>query len=253
MRIYTSVCTNTGCGVSLNKRDLIHHESELCEYRKLKCHSCGEMTKTLADVEKRISNVEKNIEKNTADIEEKLEAVNNEVRGLKRALIEGFHEIKEALVKMEDKVEARVRKVINVPSGDRENIIVAGGSGSDSVEMFNWRQGMWSPLQSMPKKRYGATSFVYNNQVVIAGGYCGGYVVDDMIRMNVDPYPDLSIHWSECHVKLPANLAYHSSVLCDDKLMVTGGYDGNSTSDKIHEVLVVSGVASGHAGHAEHD
>ena len=92
----------------------------------------------------------------------------------------------------------------------------------------------------MPKKRDGATSFVYNNQVVIAGGFCDGYgYVDDMIRMNVDPLPDLSIHWSECPVKLPAKLAYHRSVLYDDKLMVTGGSDRNATSDKIHEVQVV--------------
>ena len=39
-----AVCRNQDCGATLNKRDLIHHESELCEYRKLKCHSCGEMT-----------------------------------------------------------------------------------------------------------------------------------------------------------------------------------------------------------------
>jgi hypothetical protein len=32
----------------------------------------------------------------------KLEAVNNEVRGLKTALIEGFDEMKDVLVKMED-------------------------------------------------------------------------------------------------------------------------------------------------------
>ena len=42
-----AVCTNQGCGTTVNKRDLIHHESEVCEFRKLKCHSCGEMSKTL--------------------------------------------------------------------------------------------------------------------------------------------------------------------------------------------------------------
>ena len=35
-------------------------------------------------------------------MEGKLEAVNNEVRGLKTALIEGFDEMKDVLVKMED-------------------------------------------------------------------------------------------------------------------------------------------------------
>ena len=106
--------------------------------------------------------------------------------------------------------------------------------------MCNWRQRAWSPLQSMPKKRCGATSFLYNNQVVIAGGYCDGTgYVDNTIRMNVDPPPDLSTRWSDCPIQLPAKMAYHSSVLYDDKLMLTGGYDGDATSDKIHEVQVV--------------
>ena len=291
-----AVCTNPGCGATLNMRDLTVHESELCEYRKLKCHSCGEITKTLADIEKRMARIEanqanvqkhmegkltnleknmaKNLEtqirntdttmqnniaileaklaesvekivdqklaKNTANMDGKLEAVNNEVKGLKTALVEAFDQMKDVLVKMDGKIEENARKVRNAPSGDRETIIAAGGYGNDSVEMFNWRQRTWSPLQSLPKKRNGATSLVYNHQVVIAGGYCyGSGCLDDMIRMNVHPLPDLSIYWSEFPVKLPAKLAYHSSVLCNDKLMVTGGYDGNAISDKIHEVQVV--------------
>jgi hypothetical protein len=245
-----AVCTNQGCGVTLNQRDLIHHQSELCEFRKLKCHSCGEMTKTLADMEKRmanveknmgtlatneamktkIANVEKNMERNAADMEGKLEAVNNEVRGLKTALIEGFDEMKDVLVKMEDKIDENTRKVRNTASGDKENIIVAGGVLTVSVEMFNWRTRTWSPLQSLPKNRFGATSFVHNNHVTIAVGYCSGYL-DDMIRMNINPNPDLSMHWSNSPVKLPTKLGYHSSVLYNDHLIVTGGHNGNAVSD----------------------
>ena len=293
-----AVCRNQGCGAILNKRDLIHHESELCEYRKSKCHSCEEITKTLADMEKRTermetkqANVEKNMEtklmnleknmetklvnlvknmetymKNTdttiknnttmetqmanvetkmvnmkTDIEGKLETVNNEVRGLKTALVEAFDQMKDVLGKMDSKKE-NARNERNAPSGDMENIIVVGGYWHHprSVEMCNWRQRAWSPLQSMPKKRCGATSFLYNNQVVIAGGYRDGTgYVDNTIRMNVDPPPDLSTHWSDCAIKLPVRLAFHSSVLYSDKLMLTGGYDGNATSDKIHQVQVV--------------
>ena len=286
-----AVCRNQDCGAILNKRDLINHESELCEYRKMKCHSCEEITKTLADVEKRTerietnqANAEKNMEtkfvdleknmetkltnleekmetymKNTdttmknntaimetrmvnmkTDIEGKLEAVNNEVKGLKTALVEALDQMKDVLIKMEDNIKENARKVRNAPSRDRENIIVAGGLENCSVEIFNCRQRTWSSLKSMLKKRYGATSFVYNNQVFIAGGACDWTDrVDNMIRMNVDPQPDLSTHWSGCPIKLPAKLVYHSSVLYNDKLMVTGGYDGNATSDKIHEVQVV--------------
>jgi N-acetylneuraminic acid mutarotase len=200
----------------------------------------------VANVETQIANVEKNMEtnmeRNTADIKTdmelmdgKLEAVNNEVIGLKTALIEGFDEMKDVLVKMEDKIDENARKVRNTASGDKENIIVAGGDGTVSVEMFNWRQRTWSPLQSLPKKRYAATSFVYHNHVTIAGGNCFGYV-DDMIRMNINPNPDLSTHWSDCPVKLPGKLGYHSSVLYNDQLIVAGGYNGNAVSDCIHEV-----------------
>ena len=268
-----AVCSNQRCGVTVNKRDLIHHESEVCEFRKLKCHSCGEMTKTLADIEKKIVNLQRNMvtkitmetkmanvetkvanvetkmaimETNMkrgmadikADMEGKLEAVNNEVKGLKTALIEGFDEMKDVLVKAEDKREENPRKRRRTASGDKENIIVAGGVGTDSVEMFNWRQRTWSPLQSLPDKRCGATSFVYNNHVTIPGGYCSGYgFVNDMIRMNINPNPDLSTHWSECPVKLPAKTAFHGSVLYNDHLIVTGGFDG--TADCIHEVQLV--------------
>ena len=247
-----AVCTNEGCGATLNQRDLIHHESEVCEFRKLKCHSCGEITKTLANMEKRITKVEAKVEdiviietdikekiaiadRNTA---EKFEAVNNKVTGLQTSLVEAFNEMKDVLFKMEDKIEENTRKVRNTPRGDRENIIVAGGAYTNSVEMFNWRQRTWSPLQSMPKQRYGATSFVYNNHMTIAGGYCSGYL-DDMIRMNIHPNPDLSMHWSDCPVKLPNKLRFHSSVLYDDHLMVSGGHNENAVSDCIYEVQLV--------------
>ena len=37
-------CGNEGCGETISKRDLTHHESELCQFRKLKCHNCGEIS-----------------------------------------------------------------------------------------------------------------------------------------------------------------------------------------------------------------
>ena len=198
------------------------------------------MKNNTAIMDTRMANMETKMAQMKTDIEGKFETVNNEVKGLKTALVEAFDQMKDILVKMDGKIEENARKVKNAPSGDRENIIVAAGYDNDSVEMFNWRQSTWSPLQSMPKKRWAATSFVYNNQFVIAGGYCAGSgTVDDMIGMNVDPHPDLSKHWSRCCTKLPAKIAHHCSVLYTDKLMVIGGYDGNATSDKIHEVQVV--------------
>ena len=258
-----AVCTNQGCSETLNQRDIIHHESEVCEFRKLKCHSCEEMTTTLVEMERRMANLENGMEQNGAnlvteignvqanmetkminmksDVEGKLDAVNNDVRGLKTAMIDAFNEMKDVLVKMEkNKIEEKTRKVGNKPSGDKESIIVAGGPGNESVEMFNWRQRTWSPLQSIPEERHGATSFVYNNHLTIAGGFCAmSGLIDNMIRMSIDPNPDLSKNWSVCPVKLTTKLVYHRSVLYNDHLIVTGGNSGNCISDCIYDVQLV--------------
>ena len=269
-----AVCTNEGCGVTVNRRDLIHHESEQCEYRKLKCHSCKKITITLANMEKKIANMEtdvaaikkrgnnmetkiSNVDKNVAnmrtkiekriadtktDMEEKVGEVNNEVKELKTALVQSFDQMKDVLVKMENRMKENTRKIGNTPSEDKEKIFVAGGYETDSAEIFNWSQKSWAPLQSMPEKRNGATAFLYNNHVVTAGGICtGSNFVNNMIRMKIDPNADLSTHWSNCPVKLPARLTYHSSAVYDDHLYVTGGCIESieQVSDRVDEVLLV--------------
>ena len=148
--------------------------------------------------------------------------------------------MKDVLIIMEGKRDESARTVRNRPSGDEENIIVAGGYGTNSVEMFNWRQRTWSPFQSMPKNRWGATSFIYNNHMTIAGDWCGLPGVDDMIRMNIHPNPDPSTHWSDCPVKLPDKfIIYHSSLEYNNQLIVSGGADRKYTSDLIKAVQIV--------------
>ena len=151
-----AVCTNEGCGATVNKRDLIPHESEQCEYRKLKCHSCGEVTITLANMEKKmetnwitmkrkIENLEKtmetSIDNSKIDMETQLSSVHNEVKRLKTALVESFDQMKGVLVKMQDRIKENTRKIRNTPSDDNDKIFVAGGYETDSVEIFDWSSG----------------------------------------------------------------------------------------------------------------
>ncbi|CAB4011525.1 E3 ubiquitin- ligase NRDP1 [Paramuricea clavata] len=290
------VCGNQGCGETISKRDRTYHESELCQFRKLKCHNCGEISTMMAGMKTeianqntKIANINKNhantntsianirteiadmnrkmanidtkmantdtkqenmntkIENLHANVEAKFEAMNNEVRGIKMSLNEvkkdGFDHLKEAVL---EKIESKERKqeeitrdVSGTASGGRENqhIFVAGGGGTNSVEIFNYRQRLWSLLKPMPEKRHSASSFVYNNHVTVAGGWCCGSV-DDMIRMNIHPVPDLSINWSDFAAKLLAKLSAHSSVVYKDSLLVTGGFNvyQRVVSDCIHEV-----------------
>jgi hypothetical protein len=145
----------------------------------------------------------------------------------------------EKIESKERKQEEITRDVSGTASGGRENqhIFVAGGWGRNSVEIFNYRQRLWSLLKPMPENRESASSFIYNNHVTVAGGACDA-VVDNMIRMNIHPVPDLSINWSDFAAKLPTKLHAHSSVVYKDSLFVTGGINGDQDvySDCIHEV-----------------
>ncbi|CAB4028962.1 galactose oxidase [Paramuricea clavata] len=127
-------------------------------------------------------------------------------------------------------------------SAGKEDIIVAGGYGTDSVEMFNWRQRQWSPLQSIPKTCSSATSFVYNNHVTIAGGHCSGYV-NDMIRLNINPNLDLSRRWMPSYAvkilsRMPEPRRDHSTQLFDDNLLIVGGRTTASYQDNLSSVIL---------------
>ncbi|CAB4002159.1 E3 ubiquitin- ligase NRDP1 [Paramuricea clavata] len=303
------VCANQGCGEAISKRDRTYHESELCQFRKLKCHNCGEISTMMAGMETKMANLDtnqadmrtklanvstkltntntklttmdtkmanvstemadvktklahtdtklenldtklKNVDTKIdtkmanlqANVEAKFEAVNNEMRGMKMSLNEvkdGFHQLKEAVLEKIGSGEGKQEETTRDVSGGRENqhIFVAGGVERDSVEIFNYRQRLWSLLKRMPVNCEDASSFVYNNHVTVAGGECNRAAVDNMIQMNIHPIPDLSINWSGFGAKLPVKLYAHSSVVYKDNLFVTGGYKaGNVVSDCIHEL-----------------
>ena len=269
-------CGNQGCGETISKRDRTYHESELCQFRKLKCHNCGEistmmagmeteigklstqianintkqadmgtilanMITNMADVKTNMANTDTKLENmNTkmanlhANVEDKFEAVNNEVRGMKMSLNEvkgGFEQLKEAVLQKIESKERKQEEITRDVSGtasdrrEKQHIFVAGGLGTNSVEIFNFRQRLWSLLQPMPVERWRTSSFVYNDHVTVAGGKVYGGVVDDMIQMNIPSIPDLSINWSVFAAKLPAKICAHSSVVYKDSLFLTGGYN----------------------------
>ena len=51
------VCGNQGCGQTICKRDRTYHESELCQFRKLKCHNCEEISTAMAGMETKVAHL----------------------------------------------------------------------------------------------------------------------------------------------------------------------------------------------------
>ena len=108
-----AVCTNQGCGTTVNKRDLIHHESEVCEFRKLKCHSCGEMSKTLTTVEKRMANFEKYMATSSGKMETMV-TIEKELKNSQTNMEKGIANVGPRMKNMQTRLINMERKITNI-------------------------------------------------------------------------------------------------------------------------------------------
>ena len=83
------LCANEECGMEINKQDKVRHESEVCEYRKVKCHDCNHVQQHLRDLVKMNETTNKKVEALKGEMKElakelkKVDIVKNEVRYVK--------------------------------------------------------------------------------------------------------------------------------------------------------------------------
>ena len=61
-------CSNEKCQMVVNKREIIHHESTVCEYRKVKCHNCVK------------------IEQDVDGMKEKMKKMKHDMEGMKKQM-----------------------------------------------------------------------------------------------------------------------------------------------------------------------
>ena len=245
------LCSNEGCLAEINKRDRTHHEAEVCEFRKVKCHECSEIRKEMDEVKIFLSAVTDQVEEVKVNVEEMKTNSNKEMkemRDIKKELTEiktqlmtqpdQMRGIQEAQEKMMKEIERIKTDAANV----NESVVIAGGFGTrklNTVEIFRWSERSWSPLQPMKESRRGASSFVYENRIIVTGGYLDHHYTDNMESMNINSLVGCG-QWSNFPAKLPVNLFGHNSVVHNERLIVTGGFDDDQCkySDSIHEILL---------------
>ncbi|XP_028415404.1 TNF receptor-associated factor 3-like [Dendronephthya gigantea] len=68
-------CANDGCDAVVNKRDRIHHETELCEFRRVQCHNCEELRNEMSRLSEKQENLSKTTGQKLVKLEGKLDQV----------------------------------------------------------------------------------------------------------------------------------------------------------------------------------
>jgi hypothetical protein len=276
-------CSNENCGMEINKQDQVHHETEVCGYRKVKCHDCGQtrevvgtLKDTLMELDGKVETSEKKTENNHAEmkkivgklegsleamnkrINEKVEAIKNHHDEMKQDQHEVKKErkdVKENLCKVNkdvDEVKVMMSQMLEkfnmlellskLPSPTegmfntpREDILIAGGCGVEhGAEIFSWEKNGWYEISQMNEGHAGASSFIYNDQLFVVGGYTKTIETLDL--------NELPLKWMEFSYKLPYVSFYHQTVVYQQRVIHIGGYNGDECkeSNVISELQLTS-------------
>ena len=267
-----AVCSNEGCQLEVNKQDLLHHETALCELRRVQCHSCNDIRRELDTMKVKLAAIDRKLYENEKNVVEKIEANVNAVeanlvakvnlvqeqlnkqeesnRQLKADNVEikkSLNEITKQLERMtqqtlhEVQAEQLKKGIAKADGMDREpKVVVAGGANPkdlNSVEMFSLATRTWTRLQPMKECRKGASSVVHNNQFFVLGGW--GKKSIEKLSLNA-VHVDQSIPWENVPVELPERLSGHRSVVYNGRLMVVGGRNEKyAYFDSITEIPLV--------------
>ena len=260
------LCSNAECGMEINKQDKVHHETEVCEYRRVKCQDCGKMqevvgklgekveamneeSKTasrqagkeieevkeeIGEVKKEVGEVKKEVgevNKEVKDVKENLSKVNKDVDEVKVMLSQVLEKLN--MLEHLNKLPSPTEGMLNTP---REDILIAGGySDRTSAEIFSWEKNGWFEVSPMNENHAGASSFIYKDQLFVAGGNRSKTI--ETLDLSV-----LSLKWRELPKELPFRCDDFQTVVCQQTVIHIGGfnYEKDQKSNMISELQLTS-------------
>ena len=261
-----AVCSNEGCRLEVNQRDLLHHETVVCELRRVKCHSCNDIKQEMEAMKVSLAAMDEKLDGNKKELVQKfekaelvqkqlnlqeasnrrLEADNVEIKTSLNDIIKQLGKMTQALHEVQ--TEQTRKGVAEADEIDRERkVVIAGGQNKTgrlkSIEIFSLLNKVWKPLELMKECRCGASSVVYDNQkLFVSGGYIsvGGIKSIETLSLNA-VHVNQTINWEYIAGELPIPLWGHRSVIHNGRLIVIGGRDGDkrTVTDTITEVSLV--------------
>ena len=235
-----AVCENEGCGEEVNKDEKVHHETELCKFRKVECHGCGELKKEILELRK-------SQEKASTSMDRRISAIMVNQKRIK----EGAKEMRNSIISSLDKMKVVLDDVQSLPARNAQafkedvvqrttsrhrsltcpinhDILIMGGWTKDrkitnSVERFCCKESRWVDVAQMILPRSNASSVVLDNQIIVSGGLTDSSdkrkrePTDSIEILDLDKRP---LEWKMSDAKLPVPASSHQTFLYKGNLIV---------------------------------
>ena len=101
-------CSNDGCNVLLNARDKLHHEAEVCDFRKLECNECGQLKNEVKEMKDEML---KSQDKVKNEIKDEMKGTKKEIKDeIKNEMKEGMKEVTDKVLVCLDRMQSKIAK-----------------------------------------------------------------------------------------------------------------------------------------------
>ena len=186
-----------------------------------------EVKKEVGDVKKEVGEVKKEVK----DVKENISKVNKDVDEVKVTMSQVLEKLN--MLEHVNKLPSPTERLLNAP---REDILIAGGyRDRTGTEIFSWEKNGWFEVSPMNEKHVEASSFIYKDQLFVAGG----------LRSKTIETLDLSVlplKWMKFPEKLPYACGIHQTIVHQERVFHIGGYnyDKRERSNVISELQLTS-------------
>ena len=179
----------------------------------------------VGEVKKEIGGIKRDVK----DLKENRSTVNKDMKDVKMMMNQILEKLNvlELLNKLPSPSEGML-------STRKEDILIAGNAYGETckrVEIFSWEKNGWFEISSMNEKHYAASSFIYEDQLFIVGGYNS----ETIETLNLIELP---LKWTKHVTDLPYPSCSHQTVVHQQRVIHIGGYNHNidRRSDVISEL-----------------
>ena len=163
------LCSNAECGIEINKQDKVHHETEVCDYRKVKCHDCGQIQEDVGTLKGSLIELDGKVEQGVKKLDEKVEAV-KEINEKVEEAVKEINEKVEASSEQTKKEMGEVKKEVK----DMKNNLSKVNKDVDEVKVMMIQMLEKLNMLELLNKLPSATEGMLNTpreDILIAGGY----------------------------------------------------------------------------------
>ena len=272
------LCSNAECGMEINKQDKVRHETEVCEYKRVKCHDCGQiqqdvetLKRSLLELDEKVTATNKEIKNNHIEVKQAVGKLDAKVEALKTSqdqIKQDQQHVKQEVQKIKKEVKESLSKV----NKDVDEVKVMMIKVLEKLNMLEQHNKVSSPTTGIldtPKDdilvaggwgKVGKSTEIYSwekngwfevSEMNEKHCYSSSFIYNDQLfvvgghlsnTIETLHLNELPLKWMKCPKELPYGCRDHQTVVSHQRIIHIGGYnhDQGRRSDMISELQLTS-------------